>query len=41
MKEEVNNENGEHVEAQDEVTQLLLSRDEDFASELISRVNSF
>ena len=26
MKEEVSNENGEHAEAQDEVTCLLLSR---------------
>ena len=32
MKEEVSNENDEHAEAQDEVTFLLLSRDEDCAS---------
>ena len=41
MKEEVSNENGEHAEAQDEVTYLLLSRDEDFAGELIFRENFF
>ena len=35
MKEEISNENGEHAEAQDEVTYLLLSRNEDFASELV------
>ena len=32
MKEEVSNENDEHAEAQDEVTFLLLSRDEDCTS---------
>ena len=41
MKEEVGNENGEHAEAQDKVTYFLLSRDEDFASETISRENLF
>ena len=41
MKEEVSNENGEHVEAQDKVSHLLLSRDEDFASETIFRENFF
>ena len=35
MKEEIINENGEHAEAQDNVTYLLLSRDEDFARETI------
>ena len=39
MKEEVNNENGEHAEAQDKVIYFLLSRDEDFASETISKEN--
>ena len=39
MKEEVNNENGEHAEAQDKVIYLLLSRDEDFARETISKEN--
>ena len=39
MKKEVSNENSEHAEAQDEVTYLLLSRDENFASETISREN--
>ena len=37
MKEEVSNENGEHVEVQDEVTYFSLPGDEDFASEPISR----
>ena len=41
MKEEVGNENGDHAEAQDKVTYFLLSRDEDFASETISRENLF
>ena len=41
MKEEVSNENGEHAEGLDEFTYLLLPRDEDFASELISRENFF
>ena len=41
MKEEVSNENGEHGEGLDEFTFWLLSRDEDFASELISRENLF
>ena len=41
MKEEVSNENSKHVEAQDEVTYLLLYRDEDFASKTISRENLF
>ena len=41
MKEEVSNENGEHAEAQDKVTYLLLSRDENFASETISKENFF
>ena len=40
MKEKVSNENGEHEEAQDKVTFLLLSRDEDFVSETISRANT-
>ena len=37
MKEEVSNENSEHSEAQDEVTYLSLSGDDEFASETISR----
>ena len=41
MKEEVSNENGEHAEAQDKVTYLLLSRNEDFAGKTISRENFF
>ena len=41
MKDEVNNENGEHADGLDEFTYLLLSRDEDFASELIFRENFF
>ena len=40
MKEKVSNENGEHAEAQDKVTFLLLSRDDDFVSETISRANT-
>ena len=41
MKEEVRNENGEHAEGLNEFTYLLLSRDESFASKLISRENFF
>ena len=41
MKEEVQKENGKHVEAEDEVVYLSLSRDEDFASEKICRENFF
>ena len=41
MKEEVSNENGEHAEGLDEFTYLLLSRDEDFASELFPEKISF
>ena len=41
MKEEISNENSEHTEAQDEVTYLLLSIDEDCTSELTSRENFF
>ena len=37
MKEKVSNENGKLVEAEDEVTYLSLSGDEDFASEAIFR----
>ena len=37
MKEKVSNENGEYSEAQDEVTYLPLSGDDDFASETTSR----
>lgn len=36
-KEEGSNKNGEHTEAQDKVTYLLLSRGQDFAGETISR----
>ena len=39
VKEEVNNENGKKAEAEDEVTYLSLSGDEDFASEAIVREN--
>ena len=39
MKEEVTNENGKLAEAEDEVTYLQLSGDEDFASEAIFREN--
>ena len=41
MKEEVNNENGEHAEVLNKVTYLSLSGDKDFASEAISRENFF
>ena len=41
MKVEVSNENGEHAEGLDEFTYLLLSRDEDFASELFPEKISF
>ena len=41
MNEEVSNEKGEHAEGLDDFTYLLLSRDEDFTSELISRENFF
>ena len=41
MKEEVNYKNGEHAEAEVEVTYLSLSRDEDLASKTISRKNLF
>ena len=41
MTEEVRKENGKHAEAEDEVVYLSLSRDEDFASEKISRENFF
>ena len=41
MKEEISNENSEYTEAQDEITYLLLSIDEDCASESISRENFF
>ena len=37
VKEEVNNKNGKKAEAEDEVTYLSLSGDEDFASEAIFR----
>ena len=37
MKEEVSNKTGEHTEAQDKVTYLLLSRGQDFAGKTISR----
>ena len=39
MKEKVSNENGRLAEAEDEVTYLSLSGDEDFASEAIVREN--
>ena len=35
MKVEVNNENGEHVEAQDEATYLLLSGGEDLQQKFL------
>ena len=35
MKEEVSNENGEQVEAQDEATYLLLSGDEDLLQKFL------
>ena len=35
MKEEVSNENGEHVEAQGEATYLLLSGDEDLLQKFL------
>ena len=41
MKEEVSNENGEHAKAQDEVTYLSLSGDDDFARETNSSENLF
>ena len=41
VKEQVSNENGKHAEAPDKATYLLLSRDEDFATETISREKFF
>ena len=41
MKEKVSNENGGHAEAQDEVTYLSLSGDDNFAGETISGENFF
>ena len=41
MKEEVSNENGEHAEAWDKATYLLMSRYEDFISKTVSRENFF
>ena len=41
MEVKVSNEKGEHAETEDEVTYLWLSRDEEFASESISREKLF